>query len=255
MTAPHHNDSSACRHLHLESIDNIRDLGGLRTVDNPSTRFNTLFRSSAINDVTAAEVDTLLQRVNLRTIIDLRTIREVEHHRRGLLAGRVSVYFNIPILAPNDQRDQLLPIADTADLTALYLGYVHASGPQIATAIRILANRAHLPALFHCAAGKDRTGLLTAVILDAIGVLEEDIVADYILTAPNMDRLLARLGRSDVYRDAVARARPSAVAAEADTMHRVLGQLRNQHGGAANWLQANGLEPDVLTMLSANLLE
>jgi protein tyrosine/serine phosphatase len=88
------------------------------------------------------------------------------------------------------------------------LALLEGSAGTIVTAVRAFADEAKLPAVFHCAAGKDRTGVLAAVVLDAIGVTHESIVTDYTLTAQRLRQIDARLGRLETYRgDAGSRPR------------------------------------------------
>jgi len=113
--------------------------------------------------------------------------------------------------------------------------------------------------VFFCAAGKDRTGLVAAMVLGALGVPDETIAADYAFTAGvlpvlaerNRVRAEARGASAEVQLDAYGQA---LAVAEAVTMLSVLTQLRAEHGSVDGYLEAHGLPPDAVTALRAGLL-
>ena len=137
---------------------------------------------------------------------------------------------------------------DTDPLLRNYLGYLGDHPANIVEAVRRIASRA--PALVHCAAGKDRTGVLVALVLDAVGVERESVVADYALSAVNVEALFRRWTTrtgTDMPADLAPHTPRAAV------MEHVLAHLDEEHGGAAGWLRANGLTDDELAALRALL--
>ena len=155
--------------------------------------------------------------------------------------------------------------AGLASVCARLLGQVYGarvvilagSGDNIVSAARIFAGEPNLPAVFHCAAGKDRTGVLTAVILDAIGVTTEAIMADYALTTERLKRIRARLSRLETYRTMMAAARlvKGAGTADAALMGAFLDTLRARHGGGYGFLSAHGMSASELSALRGALVE
>ena len=141
-------------------------------------------------------------------------------------------------------------------LSELYLVLLETRGPAFASAIARLAGAAGAPALFFCSAGKDRTGLVAALLLDSVGVLPEEVVADYALTGENL---------RGPFRDAIeARARAAGlseqelavkIGAPAEAMWQVLDWLRDRHGGAAGYLRSHGLSAVELDSLSRHLVD
>ena len=118
----------------------------------------------------------------------------------------------------------------------------------------MLAGPDALPAVFNCAAGKDRTGLLAALVLGALGVEAPDIVADYALTQATMERFLARV-RSERDGAALIDSVPQVFfAAEPAAMSRVLDDLEQSHGSVRDFVETIGVEPDVLDRLEDLLL-
>ncbi len=148
----------------------------------------------------------------------------------------------------------VIPDAVEVDLLTHYIGFLDESGPEIVSAVRLLADPSGQPALFHCAAGKDRTGVLAALLLDAVGVEEEAIVAGYALSEAHMDRVFARLCRVSWHREALSRLPAGVHLAEPETMRRFLRHLHTEHGGAARWLTDRGLEPATLDSLRRSLV-
>jgi protein tyrosine/serine phosphatase len=246
---------AANRHLLLDSVDNIRDLGGLRTADGRHTRKGLLYRSSMVHEISGDDAALLAHDLGIRLIIDLRSHGEIRETGRGLLGDHVPAYVNLPIFATDKKTVKLLPDERASSLAQHYTGYLRKSPMQIAMAVRLLAHAAHLPAMFHCAAGKDRTGTLAAVVLDAIGVLHEDIIDDYALTAERFPFLLARMNRSEHYRQLVDSLPPHTRESRPDTMRELLTYLHDELGGARQWLLSNGVDEATLAQLESALLE
>jgi protein-tyrosine phosphatase len=113
-----------------------------------------------------------------------------------------------------------------------------------------------LPGVFHCTAGKDRTGILAAVLLSAFGVLEEDILADYLLTAESREARYEWLAIHDPdYLVFLQTLPPSALEVRTEAVELMLDAVREEHGSAANYLIAGGLDPTSLERLTDELLE
>jgi protein-tyrosine phosphatase len=242
------------RRLPLRGADNVRDLGGLPTRDGRRTREGRLIRSASVQELTELDIEWLVDRIGVRMIVDLRLPEEAEPRALGPLAQRVGAYANLPFRSPGMASVDVIPDAVDIDLLTHYIGFLEASAPEIVAAVRLLADPSNQPALFHCAAGKDRTGVLAALVLDAVGVEEEAIVADYALSEAHMDRVIARLSRVSWYREALSRLPAGVHMAEPETMRRFLGHLRAEHGGAARWLTGHGLEPATLDALRSSLV-
>ena len=128
-------------------------------------------------------------------------------------------------------------------------------GPHFAEAYRRLAAPDALPGLFHCAVGKDRTGLLAALVLSSLGVSDDDVVADYALSQEAMDRLVTwAIGEGQ---DLAARINgvPTAhLAAEPEAMRRLLTWVRESYGSTPAYLVALGVSADAIDALAAALL-
>jgi protein-tyrosine phosphatase len=135
-----------------------------------------------------------------------------------------------------------------------YLGILETSSALIVNSVDALASDDALPAVFFCAAGKDRTGVLSAVVLGAIDVRDEDIVEDYVLSAESIDRVIGRFAATEgspaMYRDLP----PSHFAPVVETMERVLASVYETYGSFGGYLDAKGLRSGKLATLKRALL-
>lgn len=245
------------RLLPLTGAYNFRDLGGYAAADGRRTRWGRLFRSDTLHELTDGDLE-VLRDVGLASVIDLRTPTEVERTGRGPLAAEPVRYVNLSVLG-EDVRDvgeaRAAPtIADFVDVADRYLTYLDGTA-ALRTALELLTEESSYPVVFHCAAGKDRTGVLAALVLDCLGVDRGAIVEDYALTATRMDLIVGRLRRDPLYGDRVDELPASVFAVEAETMERFLAGVDDRYGGARGWALDAGVPKEALDRLPALLLE
>jgi len=196
------------RHVPLEGASNFRDFGGYSTVDGRRVRWRRLFRSDRLSELTEADFDRLA-RLGIRHVYDLRRASEVEiaptrwpgHSAPRLIpspifedeSGGASTFQRISADA-GARHDAAL---SRAIMSQMYERMVTEPGPLAAFG-RIfdrIAGPDAFPALFHCAGGKDRTGVVSALILLVLGVAREDVVADFMLTQRYYDSDANRAAR------------------------------------------------------------
>ncbi|WP_084534847.1 tyrosine-protein phosphatase [Nocardia yamanashiensis] len=251
-----HNPAAGERWIEFAQIDNVRDLGGLPVHGGGTTRFGVVFRSSTLQQATPEDLAHLTEFLGLRTVIDLRLPDEVEREGYGLIADANLNIANLPIrkspqssLAARD----LVPDKTRVDLTELYGQLLAGSTEHIVEAVRLIIDPTQQSVLFHCAAGKDRTGVLAAVLLDAVGVPSAAIADDYALTNLRMQRVRDRLDALPSY-EGLPQANTGILAVTAETMLRFLENLHAEHGGAAEWLLAQGLAEAELEQLRRALV-
>ena len=138
-----------------------------------------------------------------------------------------------------------------ARLNDVYQWIIRNAGARIAESVNILSEVGNLPAVFHCTAGKDRAGILAAMVLGVLGVDRDQIMQDYVLTNEIIDklgeRLRARPGNEHRTLDSF-RAQPKA-------MEMVLDELENEHGGPVGYLQSHGVTDGTIDKLRDALLE
>jgi protein-tyrosine phosphatase len=170
---------AAERRVSLEGAVNFRDLGGYPTASGGWTRWGLLFRSSSLHKLTADDL-AAFDELGVRTVFDLR--RDDERARRPNPRPSRS----LPVTSDIDSMPDLSAIRDHADaerwLADYYRTMVTDSGPVFGELFTSLSAADHTPAVFHCAAGKDRTGLSAALLLTWLGVDRTTVLDDYELT-------------------------------------------------------------------------
>ena len=126
--------------------------------------------------------------------------------------------------------------------------------PQIASVIRLLAD-ADGGAVFHCAAGKDRTGLISAVLLGVLGVSDELIVSDYARSADQIDAIIDRVMRMKSYEETLEKMPADTLHAKPESMEALLAHVAAQHGSMLDYLCTSGVDLDVIERLRSKSLE
>jgi len=226
------------RRITLAGTQNLRDLGGYPAAGG-TVRWRTLLRSDALHrlDDTGRAA---LAGLGLRTVIDLRTDQEVET-APSALDGTGARTFHIPLFS--DGAISRLP----PERAAIYRYMIDDCGAAIAEAIGRLCAGDALPGLIHCTAGKDRTGLVAALVLDVIGVPDEFIAADYAMSAAYLDPAAARAIRRVRAASGVGRWLDlGALGASPEVITTALARVRGQTGSVAGYLMRHGLtEPEL----------
>jgi hypothetical protein len=141
---------------------------------------------------------------------------------------------------------------DETPMVRAYLGYLHDRPDSIVAALRDVA-RCEGAAIVHCAAGKDRTGMVVALALEAVGVVREAVVADYVATGERITAVLERLRASPTYAEDLDNEPDDIHVPRPETLERVLGLLDERHGGPRGWLDEHGFGGRDLAALRARL--
>lgn len=252
------------RRQDFEGSFNFRDLGGWRTSDDRTVRWGRLFRADSVHLMTDADVLRARDQLRIQTVVDLRNDDEIAIGGVGALAAAAALRHHAPLssrrgLNPIDAAAAAanITVADRSPDTMAngYLLTLERSADLIVDVVDRFSNADALPGVFFCAAGKDRTGVMSAVILGAIGVTDEDIIEDYVLTADSIEAIIGRFaatpGSPDLYRDYPARH----FAPYKETMEHVIAGVTEQWGSFADYLIDNGLSRASLDGLSEALLE
>lgn len=248
------------RWIRLEGPINFRDLGGYPAARG-TVRTGVLFRSDGLDTLTGADLVHLRDRLRIRRVIDLRSTAELDWTGIGLLDRSGIEHHHLPVF----DRTQGAFAERPPRMDDLYRRMLTDGAPRFVAGLALIAE-SDAPTVFHCMAGKDRTGLLAAILLGLLGVSDDDVTRDYALTeevvAGLRERFLARMqaqppdedhpfrqleGRADII-DELLSARP-------DTIRIVFDEVRDEHGGIDGWLRSNGLDDDHIERLHTNLVE
>jgi protein-tyrosine phosphatase len=223
--------------LALEGARNLRDLGGYATLDGRITRWRTLYRSDSSHRFAESARAALVAR-GLKTIVDLREDDEIAANPSVFCASNEVSYCWRPFWG-SPMPNGLVP-----DLSRGYVRELDLCGDRLATVCRELAQPGGLPALVHCAAGKDRTGVLVALLLAVARVSPEIIVDDYVLTKMSLgEEYLEESRRWVVERGGVWQEQAHLFDTPPERMQRTLEHLERRWGGAERYLISHGM-PD-----------
>ena len=240
------------RLLPLIGAYNFRDLGGYPTSSGATTEWGQLFRSDTLTELTEDDIAVLLE-MGLSSVIDLRTPVELEHSGRGLLADESVGYSHLP-LVQKSSADQGAPPEAQENLVDRYLWYLEVGKQSLVESLLMVSDPDRRPLVFHCAAGKDRTGVLAALVLEILGVERPTIVEDYVLTASRMDLIIGRMSELPNAKEVVDSIPQFLLRAEAETMEMFLDRLDREHGGARKWALDAGVPEEALGRMERSLV-
>ena len=243
------------RRIDVEGAWNVRDIGGYETASGKRVRMRTFFRADSLHQLTQSDQQLLLG-YGLRSVIDLRQTHEladfpdvfagsteVSYHHIDVIGGK-PIYYSPVVGTPAD------------DIQRSYCAWLEQRQAQVGRVLATMAEPGALPALYHCAGGKDRTGVTTALLLEIAGVPGDTIAEDYGLTAKylwerwkvDMPGLEAGYNLSD-WREYQREFCPP------DGMRGVLAFLRDRYGGAEGYARDAGLTGRQIENLRAALVE
>jgi len=264
--------------IDLDGVVNMRDVGGMPTTDGGRIAKHRLLRSDNLQELSERDVELLVDTVGVSDIVDLRSDIELRIEGPGPLQVRELVahhhhsLFRDDLYAVSAEDALVLPWSKRAKGNAPpkvkrdddhwashYLGYLADRPDSVVGAPQDIAEGPG-PVVVHCAAGKDRTGVVAAVLLGLLGVGEDDIVADYALTAEIMPKLIDRIRAYAESQDAEGdpdweMPPPHVLAAEPDTMRGALAVLREEYGSFAGYARVHGVDDAVVDALRAALVE
>lgn len=265
--------STASRWIELDGADNVRDLGGLPTADGGHVQPARLIRSDSLQGLTDSDVRHLVDDLRVRAVADLRTGVELASEgpgpmsREPLVEVRHLSLFPEPdeVAAAAEDEPVVLPWSDRdarrseeeqrRGVSGVYLRYLDDRADSVLDALRLIAH-SDGATIVHCAAGKDRTGVVVAFALAEVGVTRDAIVADYALSAERVEAILARLVTRRTYAstlvgdEPIDKHKPKPV-----TMQRLFAAMDEVHGGIPAWLRAHGWTDRDASALRRKLLD
>lgn len=237
------------RHIAVAGTYNVRDLGGYPS-GAAHTRWRRLLRADGLHRLDAAGMAALVGE-GVTTVIDLRREDETTARPNPFRGNPVVAYHNVSLF------DALDPAAMTGEnvLHDLYVAALTTRHGAIAEVLTLITEAPEGAVLFHCTAGKDRTGLIAALVLSLAGVEATRIVEDYALTGPMIQPLHETFIADAAARGVALNEFRALLACEPATMAATLEHLTDTHGSAEAYLLAIGLDARMIARLKARLLE
>lgn len=227
-----------------------------------------LIRADNLQDLTPDDISLLVDKLGVQTVVDLRSSREVEKEGPGPLRSvpevRHAHHSVLPeIGAATDaaaedalltRRERILERYPDDYMCGMYLGYLEDRPESVVAALREVAH-SEGAAVVHCAAGKDRTGVVVAMALAAVETDWDAIVADYAATGERIEEVLDRLRATPTYAADIDRIPVDAHTPREATMHSFLTEVDARFGGPAAWLEHHGFTHEDLGRLRTVLVD
>lgn len=175
--------------IELENAYNVREIGGYKTSDGKVIKNNLFLRADCLGNLSQKDIDTLIT-YGLGSVIDLRSANELEQRPNPFNNYTNIKYINIPFMADTNSNNiqdatKIMMENPKEMMPMFYINILKNSTQRIKNAFIFIEENLDKTTLFHCTAGKDRTGVLAMLLLGLCGVSKEDIIANYIVTFEN----------------------------------------------------------------------
>lgn len=240
----------AVRELSIEVAHNIRHLGGYRTREGGHTASTDLIRSATLHRLTERGIETIVER-GVRTIIDFRS----EEERERDVTPETSQYGIKNVHAPvfrSDASPTGLGNKEFPGYGFVYQRFLEIGADAYRTLFETIADT-HEGVLFHCAAGKDRTGVAAALLLEVSGAEHDEIVSDYVRTTELLQPL-AKEWMPDMKKRGIDEERAGQLlGAPREAIETALATIREHHGGAETYLRGIGVSELVISAVRARI--
>ena len=239
------------RHIPLERVLNFRDVGGYQTANGRRVRWRRMFRAGGLSALSPADL-AVLRQLGIATVLDLRSTAEWESGRFPIDDFPVALH-HLPVV--EEILDPTRYQVAEGMMAARYQEVAQIGAAAIARAISIVADADTHPVVVHCLAGKDRTGIVVALVLSLLGVADETVAADYALSDLAMAALRAQAEVSGVPRLRSADVSDEVFSARPSNMTTLFETLRATHGSIEEYVISAGVKPAAIDSLRAGLLE
>jgi protein-tyrosine phosphatase len=246
------------REIDFDNVLNFRDLGGYKARGGRTIAWRRLFRSGEMHHLTARDAVRLKEELNLKTVLDLRNSKRVVKTGIGLLDGADIQYRKISLTVVSqesiDNKQDPLWLYKNSGEIYYHLVRLHQYGQRLIEALEIIASPENYPLVFHCNAGKDRSGIVAAILLSALGVADEDVVADYVMTDRYMKAFIDRWNNDPETADVHRNLPEYHLKAMPESMVTFLSALKKEYGSAEGYLNENGADSSLVKRLEKALL-
>jgi protein-tyrosine phosphatase len=233
----------------LEGCLNFRDLGGYTGEGGVKIRYDRVFRSDDLSKLSPADIDRI-ETMGISIVIDLRTGEELNQTPNPFQDRPGFVYHHVPL--SDGIYSGTAGQIQTQSLPEMYKSLLTDSGAQIGRVFRILAEAGDRGVVFHCTAGKDRTGVVAALLLKLCGVADGDVIADYAVSYALMEPYFNTMRWKAL--EAGVSIPEDLLRSDAAFMREFLDFLEETYGGAEPYLLSQGVSPQELQDLKDHLL-
>lgn len=228
------------RQISLEGAHNVRDIGGYKAENGKITKWKKFIRADGLENLSRSDINKLLD-YGLKIDIDLRSDMEYESWPDVLEHCKEIEYYQIQML-------QDLKIT-FGSLGGIYKNAVDTCKKKFYEVFKIMAENPEKTILFHCSAGKDRTGMTAALLLMLAGVEKEEITADYTITTENLYSVLDRFSyeNDENLKDYLG--------SEGENIEKFIEHIKKKYGGAESYMKNIGLKDNEIKILKESFLE
>jgi hypothetical protein len=237
--------------VELQGAFNVRDLGGLRTRDGRRTKHGAVYRGDSLDSITPGDAKILFDKLGVGTIVDLRTKAETE-----LVQPRFQVPgYRYSVLVEGRLGHEPFPSDDPVELAKVYLKNIDTGRAAVKGTFDIIAAnlQARVATLFHCAAGRDRTGIMAATLLGLVGVTDGQIAMDYVQSNRNARRVTRKLADNPLYANHEPH-RPEVILLREQTILGFMRLLRATYGGPRQFCLDSGVTAETIAVIEGHFV-
>jgi protein-tyrosine phosphatase len=232
--------------IELQGAYNVRDLGGLRTKDRRITRPGVIYRGDSLDSIAPGDAKILFDKLGIGTIIDLRTKAETDLIELHFPVAR----YRYSVLVEGRLGNEPFPSDDPVELAKVYLSNIDSGRGAVKGTFDLIATnlQAGVATLFHCAAGRDRTGIISALLLGLVGVTDGQIAIDYVQSNRNARRVTKRLAENPLYANGEAKHR-EIIFLDERTIIGFMRLLRERYGGPREFCLDSGVSSEMIAVI------
>jgi protein-tyrosine phosphatase len=247
------------RVIPFENIQNFRDLGGYYTRGGQTIAWRKIFRSSRLVHMSPKDKN-ILKEIGIKTVIDLSTpAGQLQQQEKALLGEIGAEYYNVPFRPDNPNyylEEELELYKNVTNMGEVYLYRFRRGtfGKRVLECLEMMAAQENHPLVFHCGVGKDRTGMLAAILLASLGVTDKDIIDDYIMTAACMEDMKKNIVNDPATPEVVKNLPDFTWEAVPESMSTFLKGLRREYDSINGYLKAQGISVSLIKRLEKALL-